>query len=128
MEIKYERSTNKGFEEACESLKLNLSDSGFGVLWELNFKDKLQEKGLEFDSNFKIFEVCNPKQAKEILDFNIEIGYFLPCKMVVYEKKSDVYIGMLRPESLIKLSKVDGVEETAKSVERILKYAIDKSV
>jgi uncharacterized protein (DUF302 family) len=34
-------------------------------LWELNFKDKLQEKGLDFDKNFKILEVCNPVQAKE---------------------------------------------------------------
>jgi len=128
MEIKYERETSKTFEEACESLKINLSDSGFGVLWELNFKDKLQEKGLDFTTNFKIFEVCNPKQAKEILDYNIEIGYFLPCKMVAYEKDSKVYLGMLRPEELIKLSGAKDAEEVAKSVERTLKYAIDKSV
>jgi uncharacterized protein (DUF302 family) len=67
MDIKYEVKINKSFDEAVESLKKSLSENKFGVLWELNFKDKLREKGLEFDTNFKILEVCNPVQAKEVL-------------------------------------------------------------
>ena len=78
MDINYKVVTEKNFEEAIESLKESLSKYGFGVLWELNFKDKLQEKGLAFDRNFKILEVCNPKQAQEVLNKNIEVGYFLP--------------------------------------------------
>jgi len=36
------------------------------MLWELNFKDKPKEKGLCLYKNFKILEICNPVQAKNI--------------------------------------------------------------
>ncbi|MCM6863293.1 DUF302 domain-containing protein [Enterococcus faecium] len=45
--------------------------------------------------------MCNPKQAKEVLEKRIEVGYFLPCKVVVYEKEADVYIGLLKQTVLI---------------------------
>ncbi|HGD7260331.1 TPA: DUF302 domain-containing protein [Enterococcus faecium] len=30
------------------------------------------------------------------MEKRIEVGYFLPCKVVVYEKEADVYIGLLK--------------------------------
>ena len=128
MQMKYEKETSKSFESACDALKQNLSDVGFGVLYELNFKDKLQEKGLDFEHDFKIFEVCNPKKAKDVLDIHLEMGYFLPCKMAVYQKDSKVYVGMLNPSYLIELVGVKGLESFAEEVERDLKAAIDRSV
>lgn len=126
MDINYQVKTDKNFEKALEDLKKSLSTINFGVLWELNFKDKFKEKELEFDRNFIVLEVCNPKQAKEVLDINIEAGYFLPCKVVVYENEGSVFIGMPRPTSLI--SMIDGKDELksiAKDVEKYLKSAID---
>lgn len=125
MDINYKVKTDKNFEEAIESLKESLSKQNFGVLWELNFKDKLQEKGLDFDRNFKILEVCNPKQAQEVLNKNIEVGYFLPCKMVVYEDDDSVIMGMVNPTAFIGM--MDDVELSAIAieVENNLKSAID---
>jgi uncharacterized protein (DUF302 family) len=62
--IKYEVTTNQPFDEAVYSLIKSLEEQKFGVLWKLNFKDKLKEKGIDFDSNFMILEVCNPHKAK----------------------------------------------------------------
>lgn len=129
MNIKYEVKSEKSFDEAVESLKKSLSENKFGVLYELNFKDKLKEKGLEFDSNFKILEVCNPVQAQEVLNRNIEIGYFLPCKMVVYEKEGSVYIGMIKPTELIQIiGSEEEIIATAKDIENVLKKSIDAAV
>lgn len=125
MDIKYEVKVNKSFDDAVESLKRSLSENKFGVLWELNFKDKLKEKNLDFESNFKILEVCNPVQAKEVLSRNIEVGYFLPCKMVVYEKGSSVHIGMMKPTELIGMLGEDELKGVAGEVEDVLKRAID---
>ena len=82
-----------------------------------NFKDKLQEKGLEFKDDFVILEVCNPKQAKEVLENNIHIGYVLPCKMVVRREGDKTYIGMTSPEVLIGLFEGSDLKEVAKKVE-----------
>ena len=128
MGLVYEKSTNKSLTEAISSLETNLKESGFGILWQLNFKDKLQEKGLEFKDDFVILEVCNPKQAKEVLENNIHIGYVLPCKMVVRREGDKTYIGMTSPEVLIGLFEGSDLKEVAKKVEESLKNSIEASL
>lgn len=128
MEIKYERELNKPFDDAVNMLKTSLSENKFGVLWELNFKDKLKEKGLDFDYNFKILEVCNPIQAKEVLSRDIEVGYFLPCKLVVYEKGSSVFVGMMKPTEIMQMLGNSELNSVAREVEDVLKNAIDNIV
>ena len=128
MNINYEVKTSKTFSTAVEDLKKSLSENKFGVLWELNFKDKLEEKGLDFHQNFKVLEVCNPKQAKEVLDRHIEVGYFLPCKMVVYEKENSVFMGMMRPTSMIGMLGQEELLSIAQQVETVLKKAIDEAI
>ena len=126
-DIKYEVVTSKSYNEAVESLVKSLEEQKFGVLWKLNFKDKLKEKGIEYDRNFMILEVCNPQKAKEVLSKHIDIGYFLPCKLVVYEEGSTVKIGMINPEMLIGLLKHTDMEGTAKEVQNILISAINNA-
>jgi len=128
MEMIYEKATDKNIDDAIESLKINLKENGFGVLWQLNFKEKLEEKGLEFKDDFVIFEVCNPKQAKEVMDKDIHIGYMLPCKMVVRRENNQTYIGMTRPEMLIELSGNKELTEVAKKVEKSLRKSIESSI
>ncbi len=130
MNMIYKQKTEKTFEEALESLKSNLSDVEFGVLWQLNFKDKLQEKGLTFDNNFMILEVCNPLKAQRVLSEQMEMGFFLPCKVAVYEEGGLTYIGMPNPTSLMSTIMKDNVdlENMAKEVELQLQQAIDRSV
>ena len=125
MDMNYEVKTDKSFEIAVEDLKNSLSSHKFGVLWEMNFKDKLKEKGLEFERNFEILEVCNPQQAKRVLETFIGVGYFLPCKMVVYEDDSTVKIGMIKPTKLVDMIDNGAVSKIALEVEEALKAAID---
>ncbi len=128
MNIVYEKSTDKDLNEAIKSLKENLKANSFGVLWELNFKDKLEEKGLEFKDDFVVLEVCNPNQAKEVLERNIHIGYVLPCKMVVRKENDKTYIGMTNPETLIGLFEEEELTEVAKQVGETLKRSIEASI
>ena len=124
MNIVYEKTTEKNLNAAIKSLKDNLKENSFGVLWELNFKDKLEEKGLEFKDDFVVLEVCNPEQAKEVLEKNIHIGYVLPCKMVVRSENGKTYIGMTRPEALIGLFDSLELKDIAKNVEESLRNTI----
>ena len=128
MDVNYEVKTGKNFITSVEDLKESLTKNKFGVLWELNFKDKLEEKGLDFHQNFMVLEVCNPKQAKEVLELHIEVGYFLPCKMVVYEKENSVFMGMVRPTSMIGLLGKTELLNIAYQVETVLKKALDEAV
>lgn len=128
MDIIYEKKTVKTFEEALESIKKKLKERKFGVLWELNFKDKMEEHGIKFENNFKILEVCNPQKANQVLSAHLDVGYFLPCKMVVYEKNQEVFIGTAKPEVLLGMMGYDDLSTVATEVQEVLIQAIDASV
>ncbi len=128
MELRYEKVTDKSFDEAIRSITESLKEKKFGVLWQLNFKDKMNEHGIDFPNNFMILEVCNPHKANEVLTKHIEMGYFLPCKMVVYEKDGTVRIGTARPEILMGMAGYDDLGDVAREVEKILIEAINNAI
>lgn len=128
VDLKYELSTEKSFDDAVTSIIKSLEEQKFGVLWKLNFKEKLKEKGVDFDTNFMILEVCNPHKAKEVLSRHIDVGYFLPCKVAVYEDNGAVKIGMARPQMLISMLGHEDLTQIANEVEEILTTAINNAV
>jgi uncharacterized protein (DUF302 family) len=115
-------------DEAIKDLEASLKEEKFGVLWTFDIKEKLQEKGLEFEKEFKVLEVCNPQEAQKVLNENEMAGYFLPCKIVVYEKNGKTNIGMPKPTSLISMLNDDKMEQFAKDIEDRLIVCINKSV
>jgi uncharacterized protein (DUF302 family) len=128
MDLRYEKVTKKSFDEAVQSITDALKERKFGVLWQLNFKDKMAEHDIDFPNNFMILEVCNPQKANEVLTKHIEMGYFLPCKVVVYEKDGEVRIGTARPEMLMGMMGYDDLGDVASEVEKILIESIDAAV
>ncbi|PMC40756.1 hypothetical protein CJ195_03345, partial [Bacillus sp. UMB0899] len=91
-------------------------------------KEKLQEKGLEFDSDYLVLEVCNPHEAQRVLKENLLVGYFLPCKIVVYSDNGKTIIGMPRPTALINLVNNEEVKKLARDIEERLMICINKSI
>lgn len=128
MQINFELKSEKSFEDTLSSLVDNLKLEGFGILWEFDVYEKLQEKGLSFDYNCRILEICNPQKAKDALDINLDAAYFLPCKIVVFEKTDGVYMGMIRPSLMMEMLGDKELMTTAHDVERHLKRAILESV
>ncbi len=128
MEINFELKSEKSFEDTLASLAENLKLEGFGILWEFDVWEKMQQQGLEFDYNCRILEICNPQKAKAALDINLDAAYFLPCKIVVFEKDDGVYMGMIRPSLMMEMLGDQELLVTAHDVERHLKRAILESV
>ncbi|PLR83696.1 DUF302 domain-containing protein [Bacillus sp. V33-4] len=124
----YTVETNKSIDDAIKSLEENLKEEKFGILWMFDIKEKLEEKGLEFQKEFKVLEVCNPHEAQKVLNENGMAGYFLPCKLVVYEDKHQTKIGMPKPTALISMLNDDKLKQLAKDIENRLISCIDKSI
>ncbi|WP_226037598.1 DUF302 domain-containing protein [Aquibacillus saliphilus] len=124
----YTVETNKTMEEAIHSLEGSLKEEKFGVLWQFDIKDKLQEKGLDFNQNYMVLEVCNPHEAQRVLSKNLMVGYFLPCKIVVYEDAGKTKIGMPKPTALIQMVNDESIKELAADIEERLITCIDKSI
>jgi uncharacterized protein (DUF302 family) len=124
----YTIETSKSIEEAIQSLEENLKEEKFGVQWQFNVKETLANKGFEVEHPFTILEVCNPQEAQNVLTANQLVGYFLPCKIVVYEdKQGKTKIGMPKPSALIQMVEDESLQNVATDIENRLIACIDKS-
>lgn len=128
MNYAYEERSAYSYEETLDRLKKEIKENQFGILYEVNLKEKIEGKGMDFEPNFTVLDVCNPKLAKDVLDEQIEVGYFLPCKVVVYEKDNSVYAGVLKPTVLIDMVENDSLKDAAIEVEDILTKAVKAAV
>ncbi|WKA52745.1 DUF302 domain-containing protein [Planococcus liqunii] len=124
----YTVETEKGRDEAVQALAENLQAEKFGILWNFDLTAKLQEKGTDFDTPFTILEVCNPQEANRVLSEDLMVGYFLPCKIVVYEEEGTTKIGMPKPSALIEMVHNESIKQIALDIEERLIGCIDKSV
>jgi uncharacterized protein (DUF302 family) len=89
----------------------------FGVLGVHDLKAKMAEKGVSFARECRIFEVCNPHQAKKVLETNLEISTALPCRISVYEEGGKVKLATIRPTALIGLYGTPELQSVAEEVE-----------
>lgn len=118
--MKYEIKSKDDILTTLDRVKTSLKSNGFGTLFQMNFKDKFDEHGIEFPNNYYVLEVCNPSYAKRILDVSRDVGYFLPCKVIVYETDA-VYVGMIKPSEMLHLiTDHPQAKDIAKEVEAIL--------
>ena len=81
----FRRTLDVSYEEAVEKVTAALKVEGFGVLCEIDIKEKLKEKlGVDF-RRYVILGACNPPLAYKTLQEEINIGLLLPCNVIVYE-------------------------------------------
>ena len=88
--------------EAADRLTAALMQRKFGVLHVHNLKETLNSKGVPFDAECQVLEVCNPGQAAKVLTEDIDRNMALPCRVSVYEKDGHTQIGMMSPKVMLK--------------------------
>lgn len=121
----YARESDRSVDEVCEKLQAAAAANSFGVLGIHNLKEKMAAKGVAFDRECRIFEVCNPVQAKKVLETNMSIANALPCRICVYEEGGKVKVSTLKPTELLRLFGNPDLESVAQEVEAVIVRIID---
>jgi uncharacterized protein (DUF302 family) len=110
-------STGKTVSETATALHAAVQANHFGVMQVHNLKETMVKKGVEFERECLIFEVCQPQQAKKVLDQNMSVSTALPCRISIYEEGGKTILASLRPTILLGMFNSPQLAEVAKEVE-----------
>ena len=113
----YRVKSRKTLREVASGLEAAAQRHKFGVIAVHDLKAKMHEKGVDFDRECLIYEVCNPHQAKKVLEANAEVSTALPCRISVYSEGAGLTLATLRPTALIDLFKTPALRAVAQDVE-----------
>jgi len=116
----YRVKSRKTLGEVASGLEAAAERHKFGVMAVHDLKAKMKEKGVEFERDCLIYEVCNPHQAKKVLEANAEVSTALPCRISVYSEGAGLTLATLRPTALIDLFKTPALRAVAQEVEEVL--------
>ena len=110
-------STDKTVSEAATALEAAVQANHFGVMQVHNLKETMTKKGVEFVHECLIVEVCQPQQAKKVLDQDMSVSTALPCRISIYEEGGKTILATLKPTTLLTMFGVPQLEEVAQEVE-----------
>ncbi len=120
--------SNKSFDQASEDLGSAVKRLGFGVMHVHDLGTTLRSKGIAFDGQCKVFEVCNPAQAARVLSADMRLNMALPCRISVFTDKGKTKIGLIKPaEMLSALSQDATLLQVAKEVEEKTIQMVDEA-
>lgn len=121
------RSSAAPLETVCEKLAVVATRHKFGVLATHNLREKMLSKGVPFDRECRVIEVCNPQQARDVLSQAIEISTALPCRISVYEEGGRTILATIKPTALLTLFGVPGAAAAAQEVEDTMVRIMDET-
>jgi uncharacterized protein (DUF302 family) len=101
---------------------------GFGVLHVHDLGTTLRSKGIAFDEECKVFEVCNPVQAAKVLATDMRLNMALPCRISVFTEKGETKIGLIKPVQMLSaLSQDIALAQVAQEVEEKTIQMVDEA-
>jgi uncharacterized protein (DUF302 family) len=124
----FKLSSDKTISVAAVALQAAVQANHFGVMQVHNLKETMAKKGVEFAHECLIFEVCQPQQAKKVLDQNMSVSTALPCRISIFEEGGKTILATLKPTTLLAMFNEPQLKGVAQEVEdtivKIMKEAV----
>ena len=113
-------TTDKTVSAAATALHSAVESNHFGVMHVHDLKETMAKKGVKFAHECLIFEVCQPLQAKKVLDENMSVSTALPCRISIYEEGGKTILATLKPTVLLAMFDAPQLAEVAQEVENTI--------
>lgn len=123
----YRVHSNKLLDEIGASLEAAATRHKFGVLAVHDLRETMLKKGVELAMECRIYEVCNPVQAKKVLDNDGAVSTALPCRISVYGSPGNYTLATMRPTEIMKVFGNAQMEPIAREVEEVVLAMIDEA-
>lgn len=92
------------YAETLAVVRKELAKEGFGILCEIDVRQKFQEKLQKDFRNYIILGACHPALAYQAFGAELNIGTLLPCNVVVYsDDEARTMVMMMDPVATLSL-------------------------
>ena len=116
----FEIPSEKNLEAIDKGLQEAAARHQFGILAVHNLKETMAKKGVDFASECLVYEVCNPHQAKKVLEANGAVSTALPCRISVYRSPHGYKLATILPTALMKIFATPSLLPVAREVEEVI--------
>lgn len=127
MDMLHEKSAQGTIDEVGARLEQAAQNHKFGVLNVIDLKAKMGSKGVDFGPECRIYEICNPQRAKQVLEENLSISTALPCRIAVYQEGGKVTLSTLLPTQVLSMFETPEIADVARAVEDDIKVIMDEA-
>lgn len=126
MSYNISKKVEGSFDDTINKVTQELKKEGFGIITEIDLKDKFKEK-LDVDfRNYKILGACNPALAYKAIQQEDKIGTMLPCNILVQEHENgEVEVSAINPLQSIGAVDNEKLQSLAEEVSGKLKEMIN---
>lgn len=127
MDYGYKKVVTGNVNDVENLLKEKLVDNGFGVITEIDIKEKLEEKlGVEFRI-YKILGSCHPKSAYESLIIDLDVGLLLPCNFVLWDNQDNtVTVATIKASSLLAVLQNSNLDMVGQKVDTLINSVMNQ--
>lgn len=112
--------SRKTLAEIAQGLSEAALRHSFGVIAVHDLQQTLRKKGVDLAMDCTIFEVCNPHQAKRVLEAEGAISTALPCRISVYGHEGDYTLATMRPTEMMRGFPDASIGPVAEEVEKVI--------
>jgi uncharacterized protein (DUF302 family) len=117
--------TAKSIDEACAALEKAVAAHHFGILHVHDIRQTLAKKGVGLEREVRIFDVCNPQRAKQVLEANPLAATALPCAIAVFAEGKRTTLAFIQPTAMLGLFGSEDLQPVAEEVERAVREIVE---
>ena len=112
--------TDKTVVETAAALQKAIEANHIGVMQIHNIKETMAKKGVEFDRECLIYEVCQPEQASKVLELDMTVSTALPCRISLYHEAGKSVLAALKPTMLLAMFDTPQLQLVAQEIEEMM--------
>lgn len=116
----YQLPTTRSMDEIQKELEASAGRNKFGIMAVHDLKQTMRNKNIDLNIECKIFEICNPQQAKKVLESEGALSTALPCRISVYGNQGDYKLATMLPTAMMKGFENADIIAVAQEVEDVI--------
>jgi uncharacterized protein (DUF302 family) len=113
-------TSSRTLDDIEKALSESAARHQFGILAVHDLRQTMEKKGIDLAMECRIFEVCNPLQAKRVLEADGAISTALPCRISVYGNSGSYTLATMLPTEMMKSFDLPEVAAVAAEVEQVI--------